>query len=273
MIRERGLPVRRACSIVGLSRAAFYKAAESPVERDGEVIDALNAIVEVSPRWGFWKCFDRMRLDGRAWNHKRVWRVYCQLGLNIPKRTKRRLPDREPTPLAAGKLVNEGWALDFMHDVLYDGRRFRTLNVIDEANREALAIEVGISIPAARLIRTVSRLIDWYGAPNSIRMDNGPEMTSHDFTEWAAAKGIALNYIEPGEPNQNAYIERFNRTYRHEVLDAYVFKTIEQVQHITEDWLRVYNEQRPHDALGGLPPRQFLPRLTTAADSSNRLST
>ena len=137
-------------------------------------------------------------------------------------------------------------------------------------NREALLIEVGISIPSARLIRALDRLIEWYGAPDSIRMDNGPEMTSHDFIDWAKRKGIRLT---PGEPNQNAYIERFNRTYRHEVLDAYVFKSIEQVQHITEDWLRVYNERRPHDALGGLPPKQFLPRLTTAADSSNRLST
>ena len=113
---------------------------------------------------GFWKCFDRLRLDGRNWNYKLVWRVCCQLGLNIPKNTKRRLPDRAPVPMIADKLVNEGWTLNFMHDVLYDGRRFGTLKVIDEANREALAIEVGISIPAASLIRTVSRLIDWYGA-------------------------------------------------------------------------------------------------------------
>jgi putative transposase len=272
-MEERSLSVSRACGIVGLSRSAFYKPAEPAAQRDAEVIDALNGIVEMSPRWGFWKCFDRLRLDGRQWNHKRVWRVYCQLGLNIPKRTKKRLPQRDPVPLKAGTLVNQGWALDFMHDVLYDGRRFRTLNVIDEANREALCIEVGISIPSARLIRALNRLIDWYGAPDSIRMDNGPEMTSHDFIEWAAAKGIKLNHIEPGEPNQNAYIERFNRTYRHEVLDAYVFRSIEQVEEITEDWLRIYNEQRPHDALGGLPPKQFLPRLTTAADSSNRLST
>jgi putative transposase len=273
MVELHHLPINRACAAIGLSRAAFYRPQTAPVVRDGEVIDALNAIVEVNGRWGFWKCFDRLRLDGRRWNHKRVWRVYCQLGLNIPKRTKKRVPQRDPVPLQAGSLVNQGWALDFMHDVLYDGRRFRTLNVIDEANREALAIEVGISIPSARLIRTLRRLIDWYGAPDSIRMDNGPEMTSHEFTEWAAARGIALNYIEPGEPNQNAYIERFNRTYRHEVLDAYLFQTIEQVQHITEEWLHIYNEQRPHDALGGLPPTQFLPRLTTAAHSRNGLST
>jgi putative transposase len=244
LIQERGMAVGKACAVVGLSRAAFYTTGEPAVQRDAEVIGALNAIVEHSPRWGFWKCFDRPRLDGRRWNHKRVWRVYCQLRLNIPKRTKKRVPQREPVPLQAGMLVNQGWALDFMHDVLYDGRRFRTLNVFDEANREALLIEVGISIPSARLMRALDRLIDRYGAPDSIRMDNDPEMTSHDLIDWASAKGIKLNHIEPGQPNQNAYFERFNRTYRHEVLDAYLFNSIEQVQDITEEWLRVYNEQR-----------------------------
>jgi putative transposase len=196
-------------------------------------------------------------------------------GFNIPRRTRKRVPKREPVPLAAGAFVNDGWALDFMHDVLYDGRRFRTLNVIDEANREALAIEVAQSIPATLLIRTLDRLIEWYGPPRSIRMDNGPEMTCHDFTEWAQRKGIALNYIEPGEPNQNAYIERFNKTYRTEVLDAYLFSSIEQVKVITDEWLTQYNEYRPHDSLDGVPPRQFMPRLTNqpAADYKFAVST
>lgn len=273
MSDEQRVPVQRACRWVGLSRAAYYRKPVDDLQRDGELIEALNGVVERHSRWGFWKCYQRLRLDGRQWNHKRVWRVYCEMGLNLPRRTKKRVPQREPARLDAGRYVNQGWALDFMHDALYDGRRFRTLNVIDEANREALAIEVGTSIPARRLIRTLSRLVDWYGKPDSIRLDNGPEMTSQLFTEWAAGKGIELRFIEPGEPNQNAYIERFNRTYRNEVLDAYLFKSIEQVQHITEEWLLEYNERRPHDALGGLPPRQFLPRITTAADSSNRLST
>ena len=274
IVTEHRLSITRACHATGLSRAAYYKVPALPQEKDAEVIDALNGIVERNGRWGFWKCFDRLRLDGRPWNHKRVWRVYCDLGLNIARRTKRRIPKREPVPLAAGSFVNQGWALDFMHDVLYDGRRFRTLNVIDEANREALAIQVAQSLPASMLIRTMDRLVDWYGAPESIRMDNGPEMTSHDFVEWAQRKGIALNYIEPGEPNQNAYIERFNRTFRTEVLDAYLFSSIEQVQAIADDWLTQYNEYRPHDALGGVPPKQFMPRLniTTAADSRNQLS-
>ncbi|WP_428506805.1 IS3 family transposase [Roseateles sp.] len=256
------------------ANAARIEAIRLPRTRLVTLIEALNGVVERNGRWGFWKCFDRLRLDGRPRNHKRVWRVYCELGLYIPRRTKRRIPKREPVPLAAGSFVNQGWALDFMHDVLYDGRRFRTLNVIDEANREALAIQVAQSLPASMLIRTMDRLVDWYGAPLSIRMDNGPEMSSHDFVEWAQRKGIALNYIEPGQPNQSAYIERFNRTFRTEVLDAYLFNSIEQVQTIADDWLTQYNEYRPHDVLGGVPPKQFMPRLitTTAADSRNQLS-
>ncbi|WP_417903582.1 IS3 family transposase [Caldimonas brevitalea] len=273
MTDEHHVPVKQACALVGLSRAAYYRKPVHGPMRDGEVIQALNDVVGRNGRWGFWKCYQRLRLDGRAWNHKRVWRVYCEMGLNLPRRTKKRVPQRERVPLQAGQYINQSWALDFMHDALYDGRRFRTLNVIDDANREALAIEVGTSIPARRLIRTLSRLMEWYGTPDSIRLDNGPEMTSQAFTEWAAVKGIALRFIEPGELNQNAYIERFNRTYRTEVLDAYLFRSIEQVQHITEEWLLEYNERRPHDALGGLPPRQFLPRITTAADSSSGMST
>jgi len=208
MVTEHRLSITLACDATGFSRAAYYKVPPLPQEKDAEVIDALNGIVERNGRWGFWKCFDRLCLDGRPWNHKWVWRVYCDLGLNIPRRTKRRIPKREPLPVAAESFVNQGWALDFMHDVLYDSGRFRTLNVIDEANREALAIQVAQSLPASMLIRTMDRLVAWYGARESIRIDNGPEMTCHDFVEWPLRKGIALNYIEPGEPNQNAYIER-----------------------------------------------------------------
>jgi putative transposase len=125
-------------------------------------------------------------------------------------------------------------------------------------------------ISAKRLIRTLNRLIDWYGPPDSTRQ-RARSMTSDDFTEWAARKGIAMRFIEPG--NQDAYIERFNRKYRHEVLDACLFTSVEQIQHITEEWLLEYNEQCPHDDLGDLPARQFLPTLTTAADSRNGLST
>ncbi len=270
---QANLPILRACHLTGLSRAAYYKGPSEGVERDAEVIDALNGIVSRHGRWGFWKCFTRLRLDGRNWNHKRVYRVYCEMGLNLPRRSKKRLPERLRQPLDVASAPNRCWALDFMHDALYCGRRFRTLNVIDEANREGLAIEVGTSIPSARLIRVLNRLIDYYGAPDAIRMDNGPEMVSLAFTEWAENRGIAIRYIQPGKPNQNAFMERFNRTYRTEVLNAHVFVNLEQVIDVTTRWLTEYNEYRPHDALAGLPPKMFMPRLTEVQTLHQRLST
>jgi len=270
---QANLPIIRACHITGLSRAAYYKWPQQGVGRDADVIDALNDIVSDHGRWGFWKCFTRLRLDGRSWNHKRVYRVYCEMGLNLPRRSKKRLPERPRQPLDLADEPNRCWALDFMHDALYCGRRFRTLNVIDEANRECLAIEIGTSIPSLRLIRLLNRLIDCYGAPDAIRLDNGPEMVSAVFAEWAQSKGIAIRYIQPGKPNQNAFIERFNRTYRTEVLDAHLFVNLEQVIVITEQWLIDYNEYRPHDALTGLPPKLFMPRVTEAQILYQNLST
>jgi putative transposase len=136
------------------------------------VISALQGMLEKRPRWGFWKCFDRLRLDGQSWNHKRVLRVYRAMRLNLPRRAKRRVPTRLRQPMGAPTMLNDIWALDFMHDRLYGGRAFRTLNVIDEANREGLAIEVGTSIPASRVTRVLEQLIDMHGKPVAIRCDN-----------------------------------------------------------------------------------------------------
>jgi putative transposase len=268
MVKEHGISIVRACGLVKLSRTAWYRRPQVSMERDREVIEALNGIVERRPRWGFWKCFDRLRLDGRAWNHKRVHRVYCALRLNLPRRTKRRVPKRLRQPLVAPTALNRIWALDFMADALYGWRPFRTLNVIDEGNREALGIEVATSIPAQRVIRVMEQLIELHGKPSALRVDNGSELTSSAFTEWCEAQGIELLFIQPGKPDQNAFIERFNRTYRDEVLDAYVFESIEQVREVTESWLREYNEERPHDSLGRVPPLTFMPRQQPPAESS-----
>jgi putative transposase len=167
-------------------------------------------------RWGRWKCFTPLTLDGQCWHKKR------------------------------GHLV-------------HGDRRFRKSNVIDEANRECLTIEVGTCIPSARLIRVLTRLIDCYGTPDVIRLDNGPERISAAFNEWARKNGIAVRYIPPGKPNQNSFIERFNRTYRTEGIDGHLFANLEQVQPITEQWLIDYSEYRPHEALGGVPPVHSCP--------------
>lgn len=272
LVREHRLSVRRACRAVGLSRAAWYRPPGNWLERDAAVIEALQALVATHPRRGFWKYYDQLRRAGHRWNHKRVHRVYCALRLNLPRRTKRRVPTRPRQPLIAPTVLNGIWALDFMQDALYGGRPFRTLNVLDEANREALAIEIGVSIPAARVIRVLEQLVELHGKPQALRLDNGPELTSQVFTDWCAAHGIALRYIQPGKPDQNAFIERFNRTYRHEVLDAYVFASITEVQAITDDWLVDYNEDRPHDSLGRMPPTSFKPRPRTPEESNNAWS-
>ena len=145
-----------------------------------------------------------------------------------------------------------------MSDSLQCGRRFRTFNVIDDFNREALAIEIDLNLPAPRVIRVLERIIAWRGIPQKLRMDNGPEFVSLALADWAEQQRVELEFIKPGKPTQNSYVERFNRTYRTEVLNMYLFKTLTEVREITDTWLNEYNDERPHDALGDLTPWEYL---------------
>ena len=179
------------------------------------------------------------------------------MALHLKRKPKKRLPARVAQTLVVPGQANQTWSLDFMSDSLSNGRTFRTLNVIDDFNREALWIEVDTSLPAERVVRVLEQLLFWRGKPTRIRMDNGPELISQRLENWAKEKHIALLHIQPGQPAQNAYIERFNRTYREDVLDAYLFDDLEEVRHISEHWLEDYNILRPHEALKGISPRQF----------------
>ena len=145
--------------------------------------------------------------------------------------------------------------MDFMSDSLLDGRKLRTFNLMDNYNREGLAIEVDRSLPAQRVIRTLEQVIEWQGKLQSIRCGNEPEFISKELSLWAKKHRIAIDYIQPGKPTQNAYIERFNCTARHEWLDMHEFETIKQAQHLATKWLWQYNNERPHSAIGGVPPR------------------
>lgn len=203
-----GLSVARSCRCVGLSRATYY---ETPVDwsaRDAEVIDALNQLVETNPRWGFWKYFDRLRALGRQWNHKRVYRVYCALGLNQPRRTKRRLPERERIALLVPERANQVWSADFMSDALYQGPRFRTFNVIDDYNREVLAIEIDTSLRADRIRRVLDRIEAERGLPDVLRVDNGPEFLSQVLADWAKGEARA----DLAHPARQAEPECLHRT-------------------------------------------------------------
>jgi len=246
---------RQACRTVRVSRCAHrYQAKRTADER---IAQELRRLADCQPRWGCGKMSDYLRNQGHAWNHKRIRRVYRAMALHLKRKPKKRLPARTAQALVAPGRANQTWSLDFMSDSLSNGRAFRTLNVIDDFNREALWIEVDTSLPAERVVRVMEQLLFWRGKPTSIRMDNGPELISQRLESWAKEKHIELLHIQPGKPAQNAYIERFNRTYREDVLDAYLFDNLEEVRTITERWLEDYNSIRPHEALQGLPPRQF----------------
>lgn len=242
---------------MGLARSSYYERPTSRAKADEPVIEVLNQVVAKNGRWGFRLCFDWMRNQGHEWNHKRVWRIYKEMGLNLPRRTKKRIPKMPRVPLIAPTEANSMWALDFMYDTLHYGRPFRTLNVIDESNREILAIEIDISLPAARVVRTLEQLEEIHGLPQAIRLDNGSELRSAVFMGWCESKGIELKFIQPGKPQQNAFIERFNKTYRHEVLNAYLFENLRDVREITDNWITIYNEERPHSSLGRMSPRDY----------------
>lgn len=264
-----GLSVAQACLALGLARATYYRSPRNWRIANAPVIDALNEQLKKSPRAGFWKCYWRLRRAGHGFNHKRVYRVYCQMGLNLPRRTKRVLPKRIAKPLEVSGLPNHQWALDFMHDTLYCGKRFRTLNVIDEGTRECLAIEVDTSLPAARVIRVLERLQHERRLPKQIRVDNGPELIAAEFYDWCESRGIEVAYIQPGKPQQNGFVERFNGSFRREFLSAYLFETLPQVREMAWVWMLDYNDERPHESLGGLPPAVY---RTTVESSSLELS-
>ena len=252
---EFGLGVVLACDAVGISRCTYYY--QPKLVDDNEIIEAVSELAQKHTTYGFKKIHKRLRLMGHCWNHKRVYRIYCGLKLNLRRKGKKRLPSRDPEPLVVPSKPNECWSMDFMSDNLYEGKSFRTLNVIDDYSRESLAIEIDSSLPSKRIIRVLDRIAAYRGYPKALRQDNGPEFISHALEIWAEYHGIKLDFIKPGKPTQNAYIERFNRTYRNEVLDCYLFKSLTEVREITDSWMVDYNYERPHESLNDLPPKEY----------------
>ena len=259
------MTIKRSCLAVRLGRSTFYRPPRDWRVADAAVIDALNEQLKKSPRAGFWKCYRRMRLRGYGFNHKRVYRVYLLMGLNLKRRTRRVLPKRSPKPLEVLPIANHQWAMDFMHDTLYCGRTFRTLNIIDEGTRECLSIEVDASLPAERVIRTLERLKEQRPLPQQIRCDNGPELISARFVDWCETNSIELAYIKPGKPQQNGFAERFNGSFRREFLDAYLFENLSQVRDMAWVWQQDYNHERPHDSLDNLPPAVYRRKLENSS--------
>jgi len=257
--KERyGISIRMACSCLDISVSSYYY--KPKLSLDNEVIaDWLLRLTTANRRWGFGLCYLYLRnVKGHVWNHKRVYRIYRELELNLRIKPRRRIKRDKPDALSVPTSPNQVWSIDFMSDSLADGRQLRTFNVLDDYNREGLGIEVDLSLPSARVIRSLEQIIEWRGTPSAIRLDNGPEYVSQALVDWANNNRITLMYIQPGKPTQNAYIERFNRTVRHEWLDLNIFDSVEQAQALATEWLWMYNNERPNTAIGGVPPKRLL---------------
>lgn len=248
---------RRICCLYSAHRSTVRRG--KMVSDENQVIgELLMRLADSHKRWGFGLMFKWLRRQGYTWNHKRVYKLYCTLALNLRIKPKKRLPARTPVPLHQPMKPNCFWSMDFMSDALVNGRRFRTLNVIDDFNRESLAIEIDYSLPAERVVRTLEQIAISRGYPSFIRVDNGPELISQKLLTWATENGVTINHIEPGKPAQNGYIERFNRTYREDVLDQYYFSSLREVREMTEKWICMYNGERPHSSLEDKTPWEFI---------------
>lgn len=248
------ISVRAACRAFNISETCYrYQAKLS--DDNACIANWLINLTDEHADWGFGQCFLYLRnVEGYSWNHKRVYRIYCELALNLRIKPRRRLKRNAPEPLKEPIKSNQVWSIDFMHDQLSDGRSYRLLNVIDDYRREGLAIEAGFSLPSMRVLRCLNQLLEWREKPLVIRCDNGPEFISHEFTQWTKKHGIRIDYIQPGKPQQNAYIERHNRTIRYSWVSKHLFDSLEEVQDYATQWLWFYNHQRPHKANGGKPP-------------------
>lgn len=258
IVERHQVSIRSACKCLSIKLSSYYYRSKLNLEST-RIADWLLQLTKIHKRWGFGLCFAYLRnVKGFPWNHKRVYRIYRELELNLRIKPRRRIKREKPQALSVPTAMNQVWSMDFMSDSLSDGRSLRTFNVIDDYNREGLAIEVDLSLPSARVIRALEQVIEWRGKPKAIRCDNGPEYISQELINWSVKQQITLLYIQPGKPTQNAYVERFNRTVRHEWLDLNIFTTIEQAQLLATQWLWVYNNERPNTAIGGIPPRQLI---------------
>jgi len=252
--RERPKDIGKACRLLKLSRSSLVY---QSIRSDVVITQELEKFAKDHPVEGFWKCYHRLRDGGTVVNHKRLHRVYKQMGLPLRRKVKKRLPARVKEPLGVQGSFTRTWSIDFMSDALSNGTKFRSFNIIDDYNREVLFLEIDYSLKSSRVIWVLKHLINRYGKPEKIRIDNGPEFVAKLAQAWSSAAEIELKYIEPGKPTQNAYIERFNKTYMQGILDAYLFDNLDEVREITAEWVTDYNVVRPHDALGGLSPKMY----------------
>lgn len=254
------ISARRACRVVGLSRSRWHYAPLRPL-RDAPLRDRLKQLATERPRFGYKRLHLLLRREGLRVNHKRVYRLYREERLLVrPHRSRKRTAEPR-VPLPAATRPNERWGMDFIHDACVDGRRFRCLTMVDEFTRECPRIDVDTALPAARVIAALEQLAGERGLPQSIVVDHGPEFISRALDIWAYRHGVQLEFIRPGKPVENAYIESFHSRFRDECLSTHWFLDLADARFQIEHFRRDYNDERPHSSLGGRPPTAFMRSL------------
>jgi putative transposase len=257
---------RRACRLLKLSRTA--KRHQSSRFDDPVLIERIKDLAGQRTKWGYRQLMRKLKREGIVMNPKKFRRIYKEQNLSIRLRRKSKLRTQPRVPMPAPTRPNERWSMDFVSDQLGpSGRRFRVLTVIDELTRECVALYVDFSIPGFK----VAQVLELVGQlPNSIRIDNGSEFTGQAMDQWAHGKRIKLDFIRPGKPNENAFIESFNGKFRNECLNENWFLSLEDARRTIEEWRVDYNEHRPHSSLGGLTPKEFAAQLTREDSQSSR---
>lgn len=249
-----GLSEREACRYTGFARSSQRYAPRRPVPV--ELRERLLTLATLRPRWGYRRLHWRLRREGYRVNRKRVYRLYRELGLAVRHRRRKRVAvERTPLPVATRR--NQRWSMDFITDALADGRKFRSLTLVDDCSRESPAIETDFSLPGERVAAVLDRVGQERGYPEVIVVDNGPEFTSQALDQWATERGVRLHFIEPGKPVQNAFAESFNGRLRDECLNDHWFLSLQDARATIEAYRLDYNTERPHSSLGDLTPKEF----------------
>ncbi len=256
VVETLGLTQRKACRLVSLWRSSFQYRSRRP--DDEKLRQRMRELAEKRKRFGSPRIGIMLKREGWKVNHKKVERIYAEekLALRRRKRRKKMVGPRVPTPVPARP--NQHLSMDFVQDRLTSGRKIRTLSIVDNFSRECPAIEVDTSLGGKRVVRVLERLAERQGAPEAITIDNGTEFDSKPMDEWAFKRKVKLDFIRPGKPNENAYIESFNGRFRDECLNENLFETLDRARNIIEDWRIDYNEERPHSSLENLTPKEFI---------------
>ena len=262
MIRH-GLSERRALRVIGMSASA-YRYRPAP-DRNQALRERIVALAQRHRRYGSGMIYLKLRQAGLTVNHKRVERLYAEAKLQVRRRKRKKIPVSDRQPLGRPLTANQVWSMDFVFDRTAEGRVIKNLTVVDDATHEAVAIVPERAIGGQSLTRILDRLVLRRGLPQAIRTDNGKEFCGRAMLTWAHARGVKLFLIEPGKPNQNAYIESFNGRFRDECLNEHWFTSLPHAQVVIEAWRREYNEERPKKSLGGMTPSVYARQLAEKA--------